>query len=45
MKGFVSVTDSDWFTFLSQQPEIDEANFQQQGLYHNSIERNPIIHA
>jgi len=24
MKGFVGVTDNDWFTFLSQQPGIDE---------------------
>jgi putative restriction endonuclease len=29
MKGFVGVTDNDWFAFLSQQPEIDEANFWQ----------------
>jgi len=27
MKGFVSVTDNDWFAFLSQQPGIDEMNF------------------
>ena len=29
MKGFVGVTDNEWFTFLSQQPEIDELNFWQ----------------
>jgi len=29
MKGFVGVTDNDWFAFLSQQPEIDEINFWQ----------------
>jgi len=23
MKGFVGVTDNDWFTFLSQQPGIE----------------------
>jgi len=27
MKGFVGVTDNDWFAFLSQQPGIDEVNF------------------
>jgi len=27
MKGFVSITDNDWFAFLSQQPGIDEVNF------------------
>jgi putative restriction endonuclease len=31
MKGFVGVTDNDWFTFLSQQPGIDEVNFWQPG--------------
>ena len=31
MKGFIGVTDNDWFTFLSQQPEIDEVNFWQPG--------------
>jgi putative restriction endonuclease len=29
MKGFVGGTDNDWFTFLSQQPGIDEVNFWQ----------------
>jgi len=29
MKGFVGVTDNDWFAFLSQQPGIDEVNFWQ----------------
>ncbi len=29
MKGFVGVTDNDWFAFLAQQPEIDEVNFWQ----------------
>jgi len=27
MNGFVGVTDNDWFSFLSQQPGIDEVNF------------------
>lgn len=31
MKGYVGVTDNDWFNFLSQQPEIDEVNFWQPG--------------
>jgi len=31
MKGFVGVTDNDWFDFLSRQPEIDEINFWQPG--------------
>ena len=31
MKGFVGVTDNDWFAFLSQQPGIDEVNFWQPG--------------
>jgi len=31
MKGFVAVTDNDWFAFLSQQPVIDELNFWQPG--------------
>ena len=31
MKGYIGVTDNDWFTFLSQQPEIDEVNFWQPG--------------
>jgi hypothetical protein len=26
MKGFVGVTDNDWFAFLSQQLRIDEAS-------------------
>jgi len=29
MKGFVGVTDNDWFAFISQQPGIDEVNFWQ----------------
>jgi len=29
MKGFVGVTDNDWFAFLSQQPGIDGVNFRQ----------------
>jgi len=29
MKGFIGVTDNDWFAFLSQQPDIDEVNFGQ----------------
>ena len=31
MKGFVGVTDNDWFDFLAGQPEIDEVNFWQPG--------------
>lgn len=31
MKGFVGVTDNDWFEFLSKQPGIDEVNFWQPG--------------
>jgi len=31
MKGFVGVRDNDWFSFLSQQPGIDEVNFWQPG--------------
>ena len=31
MKGFIGVTDNDWFAFLSQQPGIDEVNFWQPG--------------
>ena len=31
MKGFVGVTDNDWFEFLSKLPEIDEVNFWQPG--------------
>jgi hypothetical protein len=31
MKGFVGVTDNDWFAFLSQQPGIDEVKFRQPG--------------
>jgi len=31
MKGFIGVTDNDWFEFLSQQPEIDEVNFWEPG--------------
>ena len=31
MKGFIGVTDNDWFASLSQQPEIDEVNFWQPG--------------
>ena len=27
MKGYIGVTDNDWFDFLSQQPGIDEVNF------------------
>ena len=29
MKGFVGVTDNDWFAFLSQQPGIEKVNFWQ----------------
>ena len=29
MKGFVGVTDNDWFVFLSKQAGIDEVNFWQ----------------
>ncbi len=31
MKGFVGVTDNDWFSFPSQQAEIAEVNFWQPG--------------
>jgi len=27
MKGFVGVTDNDWFAFLYQQPGLDKVNF------------------
>jgi hypothetical protein len=27
MKGFVGVTDNNWFAFLAQQQGIDEVNF------------------
>jgi putative restriction endonuclease len=36
MKGFVGVTDNDWFVFLAQQPGIDEVNFWQPGTEANS---------
>jgi putative restriction endonuclease len=29
MKGYVGVTDNEWFEFLAQQPGIDEVNFWQ----------------
>jgi hypothetical protein len=29
MKGFVGITDNDWFDFLAQQSVIDEVNFWQ----------------
>jgi putative restriction endonuclease len=31
MKGFIGVTDDEWFAFLSQQAGIDEVNFWQPG--------------
>lgn len=31
MKGYVGVTDNDWFEFLAKQPGIDEVNFWQPG--------------
>lgn len=31
MKAYVAVTDSDWFDFLSRQPDIDEVNFWKPG--------------
>lgn len=31
MKGYVGVTDNQWFSFLSEQPGIDEVNFWQPG--------------
>ena len=31
MRGYVGVTDNDWFSFLGQQPGIDEVNFWQPG--------------
>jgi len=32
MKGFVGVTDNNWFAFLSQQPGIDAVDFWQKRL-------------
>ncbi len=29
MKGFVGLTNNDWFVFLAQQPGIDEVNLWQ----------------
>jgi putative restriction endonuclease len=31
MKGFIGVTDNEWFDFLAQHPGIDEVNFWQPG--------------
>ena len=31
MKGYVAVTDNDWFAFLSQQQDLDEVDFWQPG--------------
>ena len=31
MKGYVGVTDNDWFSFLASQPDIDEVNFWRPG--------------
>lgn len=31
MRGYVGVTDNDWFSFLAQHPGIDEVNFWQPG--------------
>ena len=31
MKGYIGVTDNEWFSFLSRQPGIDEVNFWQPG--------------
>jgi putative restriction endonuclease len=31
MKGFIGVTDNEWFAFHSQQPGIDEVIFWQPG--------------
>lgn len=31
MNGWIGITDNEWFTFLSRQPEIDEINFWQPG--------------
>ena len=27
MNGWIGITDNEWFSFLSQQPGIDEVNF------------------
>ena len=35
MKGFVGVTDNDWFAFLSHQLGIDEVNFWQSDVNNN----------
>ena len=37
MKGFVGVTNNDWFAFLAQQQGIDEANFLSAAFMMNSI--------
>lgn len=31
MKGYIAVTDNDWFALLVEQPEIEEVNFWQPG--------------
>ena len=31
MKGYIAVTDNDWFAFLARQRGIDEVNFWQSG--------------
>ena len=31
MKGYIGITDNDWFEFLAKQPGIDEVNFWQPG--------------
>jgi hypothetical protein len=41
MKGFVSVTDNEWFEFLSQQPDIDGRN---SALFQRSPNNVLIIH-
>ena len=35
MRGWIGVTDNEWFSFLSRHPGIDEVNFRQpgEGLY------------
>jgi putative restriction endonuclease len=41
LKAFVGVTDFEWFTFLSNLPQIDEVNFWQPGGSHRFQSLNP----
>jgi hypothetical protein len=44
MKGFVGVTDNDWFAFLSQHPGIYEVNFWQAGIADDLIVIEHLAH-